>query len=418
MRALYIGLLGSFVLACGGSVSDSPTPTPTDDGGTDATPDATPDLPFPAVTPDLPRVVDSGGPVLATPSVTPVFFPGFDYPTEVLDFVKKIGPSKYWAALSEYGVGQIAAAPAVTLAPEQIAPTDIGNITDDQIQAWVVSRFDGTHPEFGNTPDPNSIYTLFYPASTVISLQGAQSCQSFGGYHGNVTIQGKLVAYAVIPECKSFGNSSAVDVVTEVTSHELSEAATDPFPFDDPKYTQVDRDHLAWSLFLGGGEVGDLCAQFSTSVYKPADIGWVVQKNWSNENAKAGHDPCAPQNEGEAYFNVVPTMSDKILTRANVTTKGVKVPVGESRTIPLALYSDAPTSGPWTVSVQGFSRGGGTTNSPMTFTLDKNTGKNGDVLNLTITAKTAITSQSKSMTFLITSQLGTRRNTYIAMAGN
>lgn len=417
MRAIYIGLVGALMLACGGSVSDNsnPNPTPTDDGGTDA--GDTPAAPFPAVTPDLPRVIDQGGPVLATPSVTPVYFPGVSYPDQATDFMKKIGASKYWAVLSEYGVGPIAEAPPVTLTNAQIVPADIGAITDDQIQAWLIARFDGTHPEFGTVPDPNSIYTLFYPAQTSIDLAGSKSCQSFGGYHANVKIGGKLIAYAVIPECKAFGNASGLDVMTEVVSHELSEAATDPFPYDDPKYGQTDQNHIAWELFLGGGEVGDLCAQFSNATYKADDIGYVVQKNWSNAQSKLGHDPCQPVTDSLPYFNVVPTFADKILTRANVTTKGVKVPVGESRTIPIALYSDAPTDA-WTVSVQAFSRGGPTSTAPMTFSLDKNTGKNGDVLNLTIKANTAITSQSKSLMFLITSQLGTRKTIFVGVAGN
>ena len=346
MRAVYMLAFGCVVVpmlwACGGSPAVVADAGPTDDAALagDAADDA--DLAvYPAIKPDMPRVITGGGPVLKKGSVTPVYFPGFDYVAEMTDFSKKIGATKYWGALAEYGVGQLTMGTPVLLTQEQIVPADIGDITDEQIQAWLTSRFDGTHPEFGATPDPDSIYTLFYPPDTNISLGTDQSCQSFGGYHSDVTIQGQLISYAVIPECNSFGSLKNLDSVTTTTSHELSEAATDPYPMNKTAYGQVDGDHLAWQFFLGGGEVGDLCAQFSASYYKPDDLLYVVQRNWSNAQAKAGHDPCQPAQEGQVYFNASATFPDKINTRG-VFTKGIKVPVGQSKTLPLSLYSDGP----------------------------------------------------------------------------
>ena len=424
MRAVYMLAVGSFasvLVACGGSPAASFADAgPTEDAGItdDAAPADDADLAtYPAVKPDMPRVVSGGGAVLKKGSVTPVYLPGFDYVEDLTDFTKKLGATQYWAALGEYGVGQLTQSAPIVLTNDLIVPADIGNITDEQIQAWLIARFDGTHPEFGTTPDPTSVYTLFYPEQTVITLGtgGGTSCQSFGGYHNDVTIKGQLVPYAVIPECNQFGALKNVDSVTAVTSHELSEAATDPYPTDDTAYGQVDGDHLAWEFFLGGGEVGDMCAQFSTSIYKPDDLLYVVQNNWSNVQAKAGHNPCQPVAvEGQVYFNASPTFPDKINTRG-VFTKGVKVPVGESKTIPLALYSDGPMA-PWTVTATTQSRGG--TTAPVTLALDKSTGGNGDILNLTITAKTAITSTSKAVTILITSSSGGRKNTWIGLVGN
>ncbi|HEX7600658.1 MAG TPA: hypothetical protein VF316_03590, partial [Polyangiaceae bacterium] len=195
------------------------------------------------------------------------------------------------------------------------------------------------------------------------------------------------------------------------------EAATDPYPMDKAAYAQVDGDHLAWEFFLGGGEVGDMCAQFSSSIYKPDDLLYIVQNNWSNAQAKAGHNPCQPvATEGQVYFNASPTFPDKISTRG-AFTKGVKVPVGQSKTIPLALYSDGPTNGPWTVTAQALAHGG-SGGAPVTLALDKSSGQNGDIINLTITAKTAITSTSAAVTILVTSQLGSRKNTWVGLVGN
>jgi hypothetical protein len=65
-------------------------------------------------------------------------------------------------------------------------------------------------------------------------------------------------------------------------------------------------------------------------------------------------------------------------------TKGVKLPVGQSTTIELDLYSDAPTSGPWTVSVLDITSAFFGGKPALELTLDQSTGQNGDKLNLTI----------------------------------
>ncbi len=426
-----LGISGSSLAACGGSADDAATPDAggvgDNDAGTTDEPEASAPAPFPAFDIDAPQVISSGGPVLKAGSVTPVYFPGFDYATEMTDMTSKIGDSAYWAALSEYGVGKLTQATPVTLTSNDIQPADIGDISDTDIQAWLASRFDGTHPEFGTKPDRNTVYTLFYPPQTNIylgggggggdagSFSGAKSCQSFGGYHNDILYQGNTIAYAVIPECPDFGNLQGVDVVTTTTSHELSEAATDPFPTDNTAYGQVDANHIAWEMYLGGGEVGDMCAQFSSSFYKPDDIGYIVQRNWSNKQAKAGHDPCQPELPGAAaYFNAAPIFPDSVTTRG-FPTKGIKVPVGQSKTLELDLYSSGATSGPWTVSARTFTHGG---SAPFTFAFDKTDGQNGDKLNVTITSTTAITSKSGSATIVIVSQLGDQKTIWIGLVSN
>ena len=91
------------------------------------------------------------------------------------------------------------------------------------------------------------------------------------------------------------------------------------------------------------------------------------------------------------------------------------MPVGQSKTIELNLFSDAPTSGPWTVSAQVLSSGGA---SPVTFAYDTNKGKNGDKINLTITAKTAFTNTTKTGVLTIYSQLGQTRRLWLGVVAN
>jgi len=410
-------------------VPDAPSGDDSGDNGQDAGPPD--DAGYPAIDVDAPQVVSLGGQVLSSPKVEPVFFPGFDYASQLTDFAAKLGASSYWAAAKEYGVGPITSLTPITLSNAEIDPADIGTITDAYIQSWLKARFDGTHPEFGTTPDPNAIYTLFYPTSTVIYLGGGggggdggapdagnfgsqKSCSSFGGYHGQVQIGTQLIAYAVIPECGTFGNLVGANAETATTSHELIEASTDPYPDAQPAYVQVDDDHINWEFFLGGGEIGDMCAQFPDSFYVPPDFDFEVQRFWSNQSAKAGHDPCQPST-GSAYFNTMPVFTDSVTTRGNTVTKGIMTPVGTPKTIELDLFSDAPTSGPWTVSATAYARSG---TAPVTISFDTNQGQNGDKIHMTVTATGAFSgTTTKTVSLLITSTLGVRQKQWIGILG-
>lgn len=466
MRFATLSVLGpllitSLAVACGSSSDDSnhaapdasttdndavAPPPPADDAGVDA--QAT----YPAAHPAMPQVADLGGPTLAKPKVIPIYFANYDYETQIQDYLGKLAPSSFWKAnVTEYGVGPLTVGSKINLA--ETAPA---SITDAQIQAWLSSMLDGTHPEWG-APDTSAIYTIFYPTQTVISLSGGgggpkdagvpdassddasvddsgadasdddasldagivdaghdasdgggrrggqTSCKAFGGYHSNIVIAGKSIAYAVIPECPTFGDLKGVDVVTASSSHELIEAVTDPFPNVNPAYAQADDDHIVWELTLGGGETGDMCAQFDSSFVKDTEIGYYVQRSWSNAAAKAGHDPCVPAPAGEVYFNSAPNIADNFAVLGG-STKAVKIAVGQSKTIDVVLFSDGPTDA-WSVDAIEL-KSSDTAPDTLQFSFDKNTGKNGDVLKLTITAVAASTARTGASTFMIQSTLG------------
>jgi hypothetical protein len=222
------------------------------------------------------------------------------------------------------------------------------------------------------------------------------------------------VAYAVIPRCESFGDLTGIDAITGVTSHELIEASTDPYPFNDPAYAQVDQDHYYWSSALGGGEVGDLCAQNPGAFTFFDELPYAVQRTWSNVSIAAGHDPCVPEVAKEVYFNVVPELDDQITLGGGGSASGVSVPLGTTKTITLDLYSDGPTSGPFTVKVIDAQQLFGGTSS-FKFALDKSSGVNGDKIQLTITTNTA--SKRKHGTFAIESHLGSETNYWFGLIG-
>ncbi|MEO8877034.1 MAG: hypothetical protein ABI461_15690, partial [Polyangiaceae bacterium] len=80
-------------------------------------------------------------------------------------------------------------------------------------------------------------------------------------------------------------------------------------------------------------------------------------------------------------------------------TKGIQLAVGESKTIDLVLYSDAPTAA-WTVTPQEI-----TSNPTLSFSLDRQSGVNGERLHLTVT-RTAKSAARHGSSFVLYSSIG------------
>jgi hypothetical protein len=429
MRPSALAWLGIVSVCVGASASCGNNPvnatgTTTGSGGsggagsgTGGVADAGSDAPvagYPAPFATPPEVMDLGGPVLDKPRFVPVFFAGDDasFQAQLEDFIAKVGATQYFAeAVAEYGVG-----PATAVPPVQLTETAPATIDDTAIQTWLQGKLDGNDPLWPAN-DANTVYVLHYPLGTTITLQGTKSCSYFGGYHSDTQLDashgGALVAYAVIPRCMSFPPLMGIDAVTGAESHELIEAVTDPYPMDKPAYATVDDNHFYWERILGGGEVGDMCAQFPGSFTKFPGLDYTVQRVWSNKNAKAGHDPCQPEPAGEVYFNSSPVLPDKILLSIAgqmVAVDGVEIPVGQNKTIDVELFSDAPTSGPWTVTAEN-----ATMTQYLGFSFDKTTGVNGDKLKLTITVNMA--SKRGTETFLLKSTLGSQATFWVGVVG-
>jgi hypothetical protein len=378
---------------------------------------------YPAPHAAPPQVAYSGGTVLAAPKFVPVFFGNENgtFQTELTDYLSKVGTTKYWAAATmEYGVGPASSATPVVLTEDAPPTTD-----DATIQMWLQTKLNGNDPLWPQ-PDANTIYVLHYPSGTSITLPDpmggtSMSCVQFGGYHSETALDAahmnQPVVYAVVPQCQLFGDLTGIDAVTGAESHELIEASTDPYPMTSPAYQQVDLPDIYWELILGGGEVGDMCAQFPTSFTKFSELNYTVQRTWSNKSAKAGHDPCVPELPGEVYFNSAPLLKDNIsigLQGQTIVMKGAKIPVGSSKTIELDLFSEADTGGPWTVNViDGATlQGGGNT---MTFSLDQTSGQNGQKLMLTINVLKA--TPYGADIFIVQSTLGTTTNWWLGLVG-
>ena len=380
---------------------------------------------YPAAFPAPAQGVTSGGPVLAAPRLVPVFFANDDaqVKAKVSDFMARVGATAYWkATTSEYGVGPASAAAAVTLA--ESAPD---SVDEASIAKWLTDKLNAGDPQLP-AADANTLYVLFYPSNTTISAMSMRgtntSCIDYGGYHADTALDARHgalpVAYAVIPRCGAFGNLTGLDVITGPASHELVEAATDPYPSGAPAYNRIDDNHRYWRTLVGGGELGDMCESFSQVFVKLPGLPYTVQRTWSNAAARAGHDPCVPPLDGEVYFNSVPELDDTLMGMSmggSYSTLDVQIPVGQSKTITLDLFSDAPTAGPWTVRARDaatLTPGGVAT---LAFAFPQNqtqaSGQNGDRLQLTITVLMA--GPARGAPFVLTSKLGVTSHTWYGL---
>lgn len=356
---------------------------------------------------------------MSAPVIYPVYFANDDplVTAKITEFMNGIGTftvgsETYWSAVTaEYGVGPLTAG-----APIQVTDVIPSAIDDASIQSWLAAKFNTDDPAFP-VPDANTLIVLYFPANVTITLQGSASCSTFGGYHQEIQLdaahQNQTVAYAVLPRCGTdpFDPNTGV---TGAASHEIIEAATDPTPNLDPAYATVDDLHRAWGRVLGGGETADLCAQDPNSFVKFPGFDFAVQRSWSNVAAAASHDPCVPVTATSgSYFNSVPVLDDLTVTGQGgnmFTVKAVQIPVGTSKDIDVQLFSDGPTSGPWTIEAHDSAEFLGGT-SVLSFAFDKTSGQNGDVIKMTVTMTG--TPQRSTESFLLVSRLGGEVNFWV-----
>ena len=218
-----------------------------------------------------------------------------------------------------------------------------------------------------------------------------------------------------MPRCQNLGaNVKGFDALTAGLSHELVEASTDPLG-DFPAWSYVDTDHMVWNL-MPLGELGDMCA-YEPQSFQRLVGAYMVQRPWSNASALAGHDPCVPV-LGTPYFNSAPVLTDTVTLDyygQEVPTYGIQIPLNQSKTIDVQLFSDAPTTD-WTVQAVDSSYG---TMGPqeLQFTWDKQSGNNGDTLHLTIT-RVANGAYDGSEFILYSEQGLTMANLWFGFVGN
>jgi hypothetical protein len=210
-----------------------------------------------------------GGALLTAVEVFTVFWGswwqasgGASLATELNGFFDYIVASELLDQLEEYSVGGQTIGHGSRIGTTMIAEPALGaSIGDAQIQQTLQQLIRaGTLP----SPTAKTLYFLYLPPNVSVTMGGSRSCQSFCGYHDATSAS---VYYAVMPYpgCAGCaGGLALLDTLTQISSHELCEAITDPVPgegwYDD---------HY--------GEIGDICAWRTRQLG-----GYTVQLEWSN----------------------------------------------------------------------------------------------------------------------------------------
>ena len=230
-----------------------------------------------------PIVASKGGPILAHPDVwTIAWQDDVAHASAFERFTGAMLGSSYWTnSVGEYGIGAGTSNGLIVLPTNAPATLDSGTLPD------LVDSLAATHATGAST-----IYSFVIPAATTLEepAGGGPVCQYGDGYHEE-TPNGHVLAV-------TFDCGGGFDGGTWTLSHELVEAATDPYPVTKPAYTS---DHPP-------GELADLCA-YPTDVTLDtgadgAAISYHVTRTYSNQAAADGTtDPCKPA-PATPYFGV------------------------------------------------------------------------------------------------------------------
>jgi len=322
-----------------------------------------------------------------------------------------------WQAGAEYGVGP---ATAQNIVLTEAAPATIDDTPDQAgdntaLQNWLLAAITAkTLPAW----TPSTIYMLNYPTGTTVTSNG-NSCTDFDGYHGDAQDSANdIIAYGVVPRCTDQGSTTLV-TFTSTISHELVEAATDPYPDYSPGWAQVDNAHLFFDEANEGTEVADMCENDPEAYYEFPGYPFTVQRIWSNKAVLAGHDPCVPEIPNTVFFNAVPELPDTgpyDYYGSTVDVASVHIAVGGTATVYIDLYSDGATPD-WDVNVFDFNNFnyGPASDDLLTISQPITTGNNGSRLAVTVTVKAAGNPMTNGQIentelFAVVSSLGTSQS--------
>jgi hypothetical protein len=365
-----------------------------------------------------PQVVNLGGERLTAPKVQLIVYTEDPTAPAADSMITELTQTSTWREqTSQYGIGPLTKLPTLQIAgtPPSTLDDNAAGTGDSPFQDALLTNTSGANPVWG-AADPDTIYTFLLPLGTSVESDGS-CCTDFLGYHFEVQASASVtLPYAVVCDCPPVTGVplTSLEFVTTTISHELVESATDPRPNSDPAYVQTDSDDLVWTI-VTGGEIADMCQYNADSNYTPPGSTYMIQRVWSNSAALAGTNPCVPVPTTSPFFDSMPVLTDSF-SLDGLTTDGVIIPVGSSKTFDVRLFSSAPTTGPWKVTAYDMNEYLGQTPNT-TVSLDKDTGSNGDVLHLTIQVNSAATTTGGEG-FVLQSDLGGQENLTMGAVGN
>jgi hypothetical protein len=191
----------------------------------------------------------------------------------------------------------------------QIVPSAANNgsvIDDVQIQAELLAQINAGHlpaPLLDAAGNVNTLYMIYFPPGVTITERGLTSCVQFCAYHSTTsnTFNSRNVLYGVFPDlqagsaCSSSGcsfSSTTFGNYTLVTSHELTEAITDP----DIGLATTFAAPLAW-YDMNYGEIADICVSLGGPLqgsYQANGTTYTIQLEFSNDASQCVLPPPAP----------------------------------------------------------------------------------------------------------------------------
>jgi hypothetical protein len=377
-----------------------------------------------------PQVINFGGTVLASPKLQIISYASDPMAKDVDAFAQELtmASASAWAAQTqEYGVGALSVLPTISLTgtPPAMMPDDTTITTSGAtaLQDYIASQTSGANPAWG-AADPSTVYMFLLPSGTDIDASG-HCCSDFLGYHDEAPVGNGSVPYGIVCNCGAVKGDplTPLDWVTTTVIHETVESSTDPFPNTNSAFGWVDNDHVLWAIATGG-EVSDMCDDNADSNFTPQGSTYMIQRSWSDAAAKAGRNPCVPYPTTDPYFNSIPVLPDSVTINVygqNQPTQGVSIPVGGTGIVEVQLYSEAQTSGPWTVTAWDYNyyNGTGPTDVDVRFMETGKataTGSNGDTLHLEVKVN-QYDSNLGGAGFVLESDLGQQDNLWFAFIG-
>jgi hypothetical protein len=164
-------------------------------------------------------------------------------------------------------------------------------------------------------PDPDTLLLVYLPAA--ISLSDAFVPRYCSGgpraLHRALRIGKEKIAYAVLPRC---GDEAEL---TGSASDEILEATTNPDPSARGFAFERGSAHLGFTA--AGVEPVDPCGLITMDNHWMLEIGFVVQRAWSNRAASLGRDPCVPSRAGRPYVALVPREPTVRLAREGASAR-------------------------------------------------------------------------------------------------
>ncbi len=249
-------------------------------------------LRFPSTGPDLeqirrnpytpaPHLVNNGGKILDHPTFISIYYGQYwngakgkaeaSYLDSFGDFLVH---SPHMATWAEYGVKS-----ANYGGSSLVRGSGARTIGEEEIRQIVAAEIQN---KAVISPDGQTVYTVYLPPGTELrASDGTSSYDGMGGYHGSYVDKfGTPVYYAAIVYSHGENgvqfSAQARDNITIASSHEWTEAATDP---------DVNRDEPGW-YDNRYGEIGDIPISMglpSNQIWGRMG-GYAVQKEWSNKD--------------------------------------------------------------------------------------------------------------------------------------